>query len=209
MAEVKSEGLLEERFPGYDFTIAKDATQPVWDLRGVGPEGSEDIQVQVKMGTEGYASDVSERMESALESHPNLYFMVSEDIFEKLHESHPELVQAYGPRLINLGLENREFTDNTKENIETLSGNMGLDVPDSLGGALPYVGEVVMGVRLIWNIVTTERGLASEEISDRARIHGIRALSLMSKFGVNQVFVWAGAGAGTAAMPGVGTVAAE
>ena len=79
----------------------------------------------------------------------------------------------------------------------------------SLTEALPYVAEVAMGIRLIWNVVSAERNLADEELSDRARVHGIRTLTLMSRFGVNQVCTWAGAlaggVAGTAVVPGAGS----
>ena len=33
LAEFKAESVLEERFPGWNFTLARDPTQPVWDLR--------------------------------------------------------------------------------------------------------------------------------------------------------------------------------
>ena len=200
VGEIESERMLEERFPGYDFTIAADPTQAVWDLNGVGPDGTENILVQVKMGAAGYAYDVAARMESD----PDVLFAVSREIYDQLAES-PQL----SSRLIDTGIEAAQLTAEVKDGLEALSGNMGIDVADSLTEALPYVAEVAMGIRLIWNVVSAERDLADEELSDRARIHGIRTLTLMSKFGVNQVCTWAGvlAGgvAGTAIVPGAGS----
>ena len=83
-------------------------------------------------------------------------------------------------------------------------------MPDSIGDALPFVGEVVLGLKLIWEMVKTERELADVELADRSRIHGIRALALGSRFGINRVCMWAGGAAGTAAgtvVPGVGNIA--
>ena len=209
VAEVKSEDLLEQQFPGLDFKLAPDPNQPDSDLYVPGPEGTPEILVSVKAGGEEYAYQVARKMESALESPQEFWFAVNRDIYEKLHESYPELVQSYGNRLIDLGLDNAEFTEGVRDGLETLSGNLGIDVPDSLGEALPYIAEVAMGVRLIWNIVSTERDLAGEEMSDRARVHGVRTLTLMSKFGVNQVCTWAGVLAGGAAgtfiVPGAGS----
>ena len=84
-------------------------------------------------------------------------------------------------------------------------------MPDSIGEALPYVGEVVLGIQLILGILSTERDLAGVDLTDRSRLHGIRTLALASRFGINQVCMWAGGAGGTAAgsvIPGVGNIAA-
>ena len=209
VAELKAEDMLEDRFPGYDFTIAAKQNQGVWDLQGVGPEGEQEILVQVKMGQADYADKVAERMTEALESHPDLLFAVSRDIYRQLHESYPELALKYGDRLISAGWDATEFTENVKEGVTKLAGTLGIDVPDSFGAALPFVAEIVMGVRLIWGIVSTERTLSGEPISDRVRVHGIRAMTMISKFGVTRVCTLvggtAGGAGGTAIFPGIGS----
>ncbi len=187
LAEFKAESVLEERFTGFNFTLAPDPTQAVWDLRGVGPEGKE-VLVQVKTGGAGYAGEVLERMEEA----PNVMFAVSSNLYAELTERAPELQD----RLIDIGVANHEFTETAKEGLATLAGNMGIDVPDSLGEVLPYVGEVVLGIKLIQNIVSTERALKGVALSDRSRVHGVRALALMSRFGVTSVFASAGTATG-------------
>ena len=203
--EVKSEGVLEELFPDFDFTVVAKQNEAVLDLTGLGQRG-EEVFVQAKIGGENYASDVAGRMEEALESELNLWFLVSQKIFDELHSSYPELVITYGSGLINAGVSNAELTTDIKEGLETLAGNLGLDVPDSLVEALPYVGEVITGVRLIHNLISTEHSLAGEELDDRAKVHGIRTLGLLSKFGINQLCMWAGVGAGSAVTPGVGSL---
>ena len=42
IAELEAEGLLEDRFSGYDFSIADNLNQPGWDLRGVNSRWTRD-----------------------------------------------------------------------------------------------------------------------------------------------------------------------
>ena len=198
VAELESVRILEDRFPGYSFEIAANPNQPVYDLIGRGPEGVGDILVQVKAGGLGYAGDVMQRMDETPE---HVYFAVSSEIYDRLMESSPE---AAG-RLLDTGIEITEFTEDIKSGLGTLANNMGIDVPDSIGEVLPYVGEIVLAVRLITQIVSTEGELKGVEIGDRARVHGIRTLTLMTRFGVTQVCAMAGGAAGTAVNPGVGS----
>ena len=201
VAELEAETALEERHLGYGFKLAESATQSGWDLIGTSPSG-EDIFIQVKVGAEGYAYSVVEDMHA----YPNYPFAVSTEIYDAIENSHPELFA----RLTDIGSVT-ELTEFAKGGLEKLSGNMGIDVPDSLREVLPYVGEIVLGIKLIWDIVRTERELKSIDLTDRSRVHGIRALALTSRFGVNQVCLWAGTSAGAAvgtAVPGVGNVAA-
>ena len=186
VAELKAESALEERFPGYDFELAPSPTQPGWDLRGTSPDG-EDILSQVKFGGEGYADDVVD----AMREYPNFPFVVSSEIHAAIEESHPELLH----RLIEMGSA-AKLSESVEDNLDKLAGNFGVDLPDSLGDALPVVAEVVLGIKLIWGIVKTERQLADVDLTDRSRVHGIRALALLSRFGINRVCMWAGAGAG-------------
>ena len=200
LAEFEAESLLEERFPGWNFTLARDPTQPDWDLRGIGPEGQE-MLVQVKTGGASYVGDVSERMDES----PDIAFALSSNLFDEVMEKPPELLE----RLIDLGVSNHKFTTSVTEGLGTLAQNMGIDVPDSIGEVLPYVGEVVLGVKLIHSIVSTERTLQGEALSDRSRVHGVRTLALMTRFGVASVCGMAGVTggglAGTSVLPGIGT----
>ena len=140
-----------------------------------------------------------------MEENPDILFAVSGNLFAQLTEKAPEL----SDRLINLDVGNLEFTTEARENLGTLARNMGIDVPDSIGEVLPYVGEVVLGVKLIHSIVSTERTLQGEALSDRSRVHGVRTLALMTRFGVASVCGMAGVTggglAGTSVLPGIGT----
>ena len=199
VAEVKSEEKLEELFPGYDFELASSPNQPGWDLRGTSPDG-EDIFVQVKTGTEKYSDDVHEAMQDS----PDVTFAVSNEIYTSLAEANPELVG----RLIEID-PNSELTESVNDGLTKLAGNFGIDVPDSLADALPYVGEVIIGIKLLREMVKTERILTDVAFGDRSRIHAIKTLALGSKFGINRVSMFAGGGAGTVAgsfvAPGIGS----
>ncbi len=200
VAELKVESILEERNPSYDFELAGNPTQPGWDIRGTSPDGP-DIFVQVKVGDQGYSYEVVD----AMQDHPNFDFAVSSEIYDAIEESHPELLG----RLIEISPA-AELTELVKDGLDKLASNFGVDVPDGLGEALPYVAEVVLGIKLIWEIVKTERELGGVDLTDRSRVHGIRTLALASRFGINQVCMWAGGAAGTAAgsvVPGVGNIA--
>ena len=70
---------------------------------------------------------------------------------------------------------------------------------------MPYVGETVLAIRLITQIASTEGELKGIDISDRSRVHAIRTLALMAKFGVTQILALGGGAAGTAVNPGVGS----
>ena len=200
VAEVRAEEVLEQRFPGYDFKLAASPNQPVWDLKGTSPEG-EDIFVQVKTGTEEYSDDVLEAMQDS----PDVTFAVSSEIYTSLVQSNPELVR----RLIEIG-PNSELTESVNDGITKLAGSFGIDMPDSIGEVLPHVGEVLLGFKLLRQMVGTERTLGDVALTDRSRVHAIRVLALGSKFGINQVAIFvggkAGGIAGTVLAPGIGTV---
>ena len=201
VAEFKAEDLLEERFPGYDFEIAHDLNQPVWDLKGISSDGTDEILVQVKMGGEGYASDVLDRMQDD----PEVLFAVSSEIHDKIIERAPQLVN----QLIDLETSNLNFTEGMEVDLEMLASNSGFDIADNLSDVLPYIGEVILGIRLIMDIVSTEKELSEVTLPDRSRMHALRALVLMSKFGVTTVCStvggMAGGSFGTLGLPGIGT----
>ena len=189
VAELKVESILEERNPGYDFKLAGNPAQPGWDLRGTSPDGP-DILVQVKVGGQGYGDQVV----GAMQEHANFDFLVSSEVYGSIEESHPELLG----RLVDIGPA-AELTESVKDGLDKLASNLGVDVPDGLGDALPHVAEVVLGIKLIWEMVKTERELGGVDLTDRSRVHGIRALVLASRFGINQVCMWAGSAGGTGA----------
>lgn len=198
VAELEAPSLLAERFPNYEFTLASDPTQPIWDIRGVGPEDVQDLLVQVKFGSASYAPQVLERMEET----PNVLFAVGQEIYNKILEASPEL----SSRLVDLEMSAYELTAEVTDDLGLLADNFGIDVPDSVGAMLPYVAEVVLGIKLIMIIVQTEREYEAIDREDRNREHVLRTLALLSRFGITTVCVSLGGAAGTSLPlpPGVG-----
>ena len=136
---------------------------------------------------------------------PDTLFAVSQEIYQKVSESSPEL----SAQLMSLGEYNLEFTQEVSEGLGLLASNAGFDVPDVLGEILPYVGEVILGIRFVMDVVSTERDFKDVDLDARARVHALKALVLMSRFGITAVFTTAGGAGGSAAgtvlFPGVGT----
>lgn len=200
VAEIRAEELLEDRFPGYDFSLAKDPTQPIWDLRGVN-SAEQEILVQVKMGDARYAYDVMDDMRD----NPDILYLVSEEMYQKISESLPEP----SGQLINSGVYDEELETEVIEDMELLASNGGFDIPDGIGEVLPYTGELILGIRLVMDIVSTERDFKDVQLADRSRVHALKALVLMSRFGITSLFTTlggtGGAAAGTPLFPGVGT----
>lgn len=194
--EINLESKLENEYPGFDFEIAKNPNQPIWDLKGINSNGDE-ILVQAKMGGENYANDVLERMNDD----PNILFSVSKEIKEKILESNPELAD----RFITSDLKSSEFTKDVQSQLETLAKNEGIDIPDEIGEILPYVTEIVLGIRLLIDIVKVERDFSKIQLDDRSRIHALKALVLFSRFGISVTLTTVGGLVGTAINPGIGT----
>ncbi|MFO0578876.1 MAG: hypothetical protein U1A78_33145 [Polyangia bacterium] len=198
LAELRAPEVLKEHFPDHDFSLADSPINPDWDLHGVA-EGANDLFIQVKMGTANYAGSVVQAMGET----PDTLFAVSTDIFDKITETHPEL----GYQLIDLQEFSEEFTGNVTENVDLLMANHGIDVPDSIGDFLPYVGEVILGIRLLVDIVSVEKEFKAVSLDNRARVHTMKAIALLSRFGVTTVCTTVAGAAGTAAMPGAGSIA--
>ena len=195
--EINLEQSLSNTYPGWDFTISENATQPIWDLKGIGPEG-EELFIQAKMGGLEYASDVKARM---LES-PDVMFATSTEIQEKILESSPELASQF----IEVDTLNSELTNEVIENTEQLIANFGLDMPDQIGDMLPYGGEIVAGITLLNELSKVKKDFQHIEISDKRRVQGLRAIMAISRFGIGTVSTLFGVSLGTAILPGIGSL---
>ncbi|RYX92485.1 hypothetical protein EON78_06435, partial [bacterium] len=176
--EINLQETLNTNYPDWNFSIAENANQPIWDLIGIGPEGQE-ILVQAKMGAASYAFDVKERMLD----NPDVLFATSREIHEKILESSPELAAQF----IDVDVSNIELTDEVSSGLEQLLANHGVDVPDGIGDLLPFVGEIVAGIKLLVELSKVNQDFDKVDISDKRRIQGLRAIMAFSKFGISSV----------------------
>ena len=203
VAEVKAEELLPDYFPGYQFHIAEDPTQGVWDLQGFGQDGAQGILVQVKMGAREYSPEVMERMQED----PDVVFALSSELYDAVIQASPELAD----QMIDLGISNEILETSIEASLDALGSAAGFSAPAAIGEMLPYVAEIVLGIKLIYDMVSTERDFKAVNLTDRSRVHALKALVLMARFGVSSVCVAAGGAAGgasgTLGLPLIGTTA--
>ena len=195
LGELRVQEHLQQEFPGYSFPMAAAQNQPGWDILAISPDGTE-VPIQVKIGGEQYADEVAARMQED----PDVLFAVSNEIRARLAE-HPEL----SSQLIDTNLSNYEFVSEVEEGMGLLAENSGIDVPDKVGGFLPYVTEIVIGIRLLYDIVNTERDFEAVEIEDKTRINAMKALVLFQRFGISAVLTTAGGAVGSI-VPGFGNI---
>jgi hypothetical protein len=198
LAEIRIVPALESEFPGYQFALAEHPNQPLWDIEGIGPEGSEAIFVQVKTGGESYAGAVMNRMQDS----PDLFFVLSTEIREKILSQYPELAR----QVLEIEYSGLEMTEEVQEGLALLAAHLGVDVPDTIGDWLPYVDELVLGVLLLVNYQGVQRDFAQIGMSERKRVHALKSLFLLSRFAVSGAAVGMGGAIGGAAIPGVGVV---
>ena len=191
LAEIRAAEMLERE--GYsDVNIAHSPFQDTWDISAVN-EAGETVFLQVKTGAEGYASDVASDMAEA-----DIEFLVSSEIATRIIERDP----GYANRMTDIGPD-YELVGDVQDDLETLADNQGLDIPDSIGEAIPFVGGIVVAVRLIHTAVKGEREFKDADRTDLNRIHVVRTLTLMSRFGITNVLTSAGAAGGLGAgLPG-------
>ena len=86
LGELRVKEHLEQEYPDWSFSMARDQNQPVWDIVGTSSDGTVVVPIQVKIGDEQYAPEVAARMQED----PDVLFAVSNEIRTKLAE-HPEL----------------------------------------------------------------------------------------------------------------------
>jgi hypothetical protein len=201
--ELRLPATLEARFPGFNFSLSASPTQSGWDLIGTNSEGIT-VFVQAKARGSSAVHDVVERMND--EGAP-AYFAVTKELHGALLASRPELAD----RLVTVDVSNLQLVTEVKSAMATIAEQLNFEIPEAVTDALPYVGEIVLGIRLIVDVVSNERQLETLPRGDKNRLHAVRTLALMARFGITTVVTTASGAAGTtigtAVFPGVGTAA--
>jgi len=187
LAEMDATELLTEH--GYtNVQITPNPTQAVWDISGLTADGRQ-IAWQVKTGTAIRAVEVKDAMLQA----PLIEFVVSSEIYDKLTEAPAD----FADRLTELN-SNAELTRRTREGLDALCGNLGIDIPDRLNDALPDAAALMLGIQLIIEVVRNEREWTDADRTEKNKRAVIRVLALMLRFGIHRVMSAAGAAAGVA-----------
>ncbi len=193
----------QERLESQGFTnvkLAPASNQEGWDISAVDVDGQA-VLIQVKTGTSYSASDI----QGLMEDDPNYLFALSPEIQEKVVVPGMDTSQ-----IIDIGPDHARV-DGITDGLETLSANMGIDIPDGVVDIIPYASVIVGGARLIYSALKTEREFKAADRTTRNRIQVVQTLTLMSRMGVATVLAAAGGMGGASAgslMPGIGNVVA-
>ena len=198
VAEINVAESLEEK--GFtDVEIAPDPTQSVWDISATGPDG-QNVLFQVKTGAADYAGEV----QGLMVENPDIHYDVSSEIYQKISESTPDLID----QMTDIGPD-YELVNGTTDGLNVLSGNMGIDIPDRVVGIVPYAGGIMAGARLIYSVLQTEREFKDADRTAINKIQVVRTLTLMSRMGISTLLATlGGVGGGVAgtAIPGIGNL---
>ncbi|MGD7053968.1 DUF456 domain-containing protein [Sutcliffiella horikoshii] len=187
---------LPSDYPEYSFEIAENPIQPVWDIRGINDQG-EEILVQTKLWNEANASE----LQTIMKSNPEILYATNTEIREKILAITPDLA----PNFIPINIYNYEFTEDVRDALETLSQNFGLDLPDSALALVPYSTEIILGVKLIFEIASVDRDFSKIHTDEKSRIAALKVLVLFARFGITTILTIAGSAAGSI-VPGYGNV---
>ena len=204
VAEINFKESLEAQ--GYtNVTIFPNPTHPGLDISAISPDGHEEF-FQVKTGEVSYANDVIPKMQDT----PNLPYMdidsyvLNTEIYDRIAEQSPELID----QIPDIGAD-YELVNGINDGLETLSANQGFDLPDSVGEIVPYLGAIIIGTRLIYDAIKTEKEFSTADRTTKNKMQVVQALTTMSRFGISTVLSaiggFGGGAAGTA-IPGIGNL---
>jgi len=93
-----------------------------------------------------------------------------------------------------------------QDGLETLVGNLGIDVPDSLVEIIPLGTAIFASARLIMNIIKTEREFEATDFTTKVKIQTVQTLSLLGSMGPKTVLSIVGGKGGALGMGAVGTL---
>ena len=199
VAEFDAKDLLESK--GYsNVEIHPDPSNEGWDISATSPAG-EYTQIQVKTGVSD--SQYYDTLEAMRES--DFPFALSTQLYERISENVPELADRI---VADIGSAHK-LVENIEDGLNTLSDNMGIDVPDGIVDIIPYAAAIMAGARLLVGVLKTEKEFKAADRTTRNRIQVVQTLTVMSRMGITTVLATAGGmggGAMGSAVPGVGNL---
>ncbi len=205
VAEINAKEQLNQR--GWNLDLAPASNQPGWDLYGTDQSGNY-TQIQVKTGTSYDAGYIQQQMDR----YPigDVYYADHYAIGSEIHERYIESgLDAGGRALTDIGPD-WELVEGTTDGLDTLSANMGIDIPDGIVDIIPYAAVILGGVRLTYSVLRTEKEFKAADRTTRNQIQVVQTLTLMSRMGISTVLATVGGmvgGASGTAVPVIGNVA--
>ena len=199
LAEFNAEDWLENN--GYtDISFPETEVNPVWDIRAIGSDGQETFFSVKTGGLDGdtgvanYAYDVI----SEMDANSSVEFIVGSELYDQISLSRPDLIDQL---TADIGSDHL-LVEGIEDGLNTLSSNLGIDIPDGVVDIIPYATAIVAGARLIYSVIRTEKDFQAADRTTRNRIQVVQTLTLMSRTGVTTVLAIAG-GQGGAALGGI------
>ena len=197
IAEINFAEQLKET--GSTVSIHPNPTHSVSDITEITPDGVTRLW-QVK----SYAEDNAYKVEDLMGDNPDINYAVSTEVYNQIAEPALDTVN----RITDIGPDHL-LVDGIEDGLNTLSNNIGIDVPDGIGDILPYAGAIIAGARLVHSVIKTEKEFKAADRTTRNKIQVVQSLTVMSRLGVTTVMSTAGGMAGTAAgsvLPGPGNL---
>ena len=200
VAELHAKDILETKGYG-NVMLAPSPTQEGLDITALDP-GGQHVSIQVKTGMSLSASDLQRLME---EAPPDRHFALGTELHDKLVSSGMETGDEI---IVDIGSDYAKV-EGIEDGLDTLSDNLGVDIPDGVVNIIPYAAAIAGGMRLIYSAINTEMEFKAADRTTRNRIQVVQTLTLMSRMGISTVLATVGGIAGAAAgspMPGLGNV---
>lgn len=199
LAEFEAQERLEAQ--GYtDIELAPTSNQEGWDISAIAPDG-QDVLIQVKTGTSLSASEAQD----LLDSEPSYLFAFGTEIHDKIVASG---MDAEDQIAATIGSDYARV-EGIQEGLDTLSTNMGMDIPDGVVDIIPYAAVILGGARLIFSAIKTEKEFKAADRTTKNQIQVVQTMTLMSRMGITTVLSMVGGMSGVAAgssLPGIGNV---
>ena len=142
-----SNGFTEISFPPTE-------VNPVWDISAISPDG-EPVLISVKTGAINEDTGIAEYAREVIkemDAHGTIDFMVGEEVYATIERLRPDLVE----RIIADVGPDHELVQGITDGLATPTGNLGIDVPDSMVEIIPYASAIFASVRLIMNVINPE-----------------------------------------------------
>ncbi|MCY3959723.1 MAG: hypothetical protein OXG65_15740 [Chloroflexi bacterium] len=195
LAELLAQDLLEQN--GYtEVKLAADPTQAVWDISAVDQAGEQHL-FQVKTGAESYSHELVE----ALESQPDLHFLVGSELYSKVVASSPELAG----RITDIGSDEKL--------VETVQGSLSSLDSAAYSELFHVVGESAPPLFLLYSLgrlalaaKKTRNEFEGLDFAESARVQLVQNSPLVAQLAGSAVLASLGALIGSSVGPG-GTVA--
>ena len=184
---------------GSTVEIHPDPQHEVSDILEFRPDG-ETITWQVKTGEAERAGEILDLVENS----PDIHFALGDEIYSEVYASTSDILE----QIVDIGPDYL-LVEGITDGLDTLSSNLGIDVPDGVGDIIPYAGAIIAGARLVHSVIKTEKEFKAADRTTRNKIQVVQSLTLMSRMGITTALATVGGMGGGALgsmVPGVGNL---